>query len=36
MRDRSQDIRMFEDTMQILHQGWYEKNGIKVGDIISW
>ena len=27
MRDRTQDIQMFEDTMQILHQGWYEKNG---------
>ena len=22
---------MFEDTMQILHQGWYEKNGKRIG-----
>ena len=29
MRDRSYDISMFEDTMQILKQGWYEKNGRK-------
>ena len=30
MRDRSYDISMFEDTMQILKQGWYEKNGRKI------
>lgn len=30
MRDRTQEIRMFEDTMQILQQGWYEKNGKRI------
>ncbi len=30
MRDRSQDIRIFEDTMQILKQDWYEKNGKRI------
>ena len=30
MRDRTQDIQMFEDTMQILKQGWYEKNGRRI------
>ena len=30
MRDRTQDIQMFEDTMQILKQGFYEKNGSKI------
>ncbi len=30
MRDRTQEIRMFEDTMQILKQGWYEKNGRRI------
>lgn len=29
MRDRTPDIQMFEDTMQILKQGYYEKNGRK-------
>lgn len=29
MRDRSYEISMFEDTMQILKQGYYEKNGRK-------
>ena len=29
MRDRTPDIQMFEDTMQILKQGWYEKNDKK-------
>ena len=26
MRDRSSDVRMFENTMDILKQGWYEKS----------
>lgn len=30
MRDRTPDIQMFEDTMQILKQGFYEKNGSKI------
>ena len=30
MRDRSREINMFQDTMQILEQGYYEKNGKKV------
>lgn len=30
MRDRSYDISMLEDTLQILKHGWYEKNGKKV------
>ena len=30
MRDRTPDIRMFEDTMRILKQGFYEKNGRKI------
>ena len=30
MRDRTQEIRMFEDTMLILKQGWYEKNGRRI------
>ena len=30
MRDRSYEISMFEDTMQILKQGYYEKNGKKI------
>lgn len=29
MRDRTSDIQMFENTMQILNQGYYEKNGRK-------
>ena len=27
MRDRSKEIAMLEDTLKILKQGWYEKNG---------
>ena len=27
MRDRSKEIAMLEDTLKILNQGWYEKNG---------
>lgn len=30
MRDRTNEIRMFEDTMQILKQSWYEKNGRRI------
>lgn len=30
MRDRSYEISMFEDTMQILKQGYYGKNGKKI------
>ena len=30
MRDRSREISMLRDTLQILEQGWYEKNGKKV------
>ena len=30
MRDRSYDINMFEDTMQILKQGFYEKDTRKI------
>lgn len=30
MRDRNCDIQMLEDTLHILKQGWYEKNGRKV------
>ncbi len=30
MRDRTKEIRMLEDTLKILKQGWYEKNGKKV------
>ena len=30
MRDRSYDIQMLADTLQILERGWYEKNGRKV------
>lgn len=30
MRDRSYDINMFEDTMQILKQGFYEKDSRKI------
>ena len=28
MRDRSKEIAMLEDTLKILKQGLYEKNGI--------
>lgn len=27
MRDESKEIAMLEDTLKILNQGWYEKNG---------
>ena len=30
MRDRSKDIAMLEDTLKILKQGWYEKNGKRI------
>lgn len=30
MRDRTPDIQMFEDTMRILKQGYYEKNGRRI------
>ena len=30
MRDRTPDIQMFEDTIQILKQGFYEKDGRKI------
>lgn len=30
MRNRSYNIQMLADTLQILEQGWYEKNGRKV------
>ena len=30
MRDRTPDIQMFEDTMQKLKQGFYEKGGRKI------
>ena len=30
MRDRTPDIQKFEDTMQILKQGFYEKDGRKI------
>lgn len=30
MRDRTPDIQMFEDTMKILKQGYYEKDGRKI------
>lgn len=30
MRDRSREISMLRDTLQILEQGWHEKNGKKV------
>ena len=30
MRDRSREIDMLEDTLQILKQGYYEKNGKRV------
>lgn len=30
MRDRSKEIAMLEDTLKILNQGWYEKNGKRI------
>ncbi len=30
MRDRSKEIAMLEDTLKILKQGWYEKNGKRI------
>ena len=30
MRDRSKEIDMLEDTLKILKQGWYEKNGKRI------
>lgn len=30
MRDRTPDIQAFEDTMKILKQGYYEKDGRKI------
>ena len=30
MRDRTVDIQMFENTMQILTEGYYEKDGKKI------
>ncbi len=30
MRDRRPDISMLEDTLKILEQGWYEKDGRKI------
>ena len=30
MRDRSKEINMLEETLQIFSQGWYKKNGKKV------
>ena len=30
MRDRTKDIAMFQDTLQVLEQGYYEKNGKKI------
>lgn len=30
MRDRSKEINMLQDTLQILKQGYYEKNGKKI------
>ncbi len=30
MRDRTNDIEMLQDTLQILQQGYYEKNGKKI------
>lgn len=35
MRDRSCDVQMLEDTLHILKQGWYEKNGRKVNLVLS-
>lgn len=30
MRNRSKEIAMLEDTLKILKQGWYEKNGKRI------
>ena len=30
MKDRTKEISMLKDTLQILKQGWYEKNGEKI------
>lgn len=30
MRDKSKEIAMLEDTLKILKQGWYEKNGKRI------
>lgn len=30
MRDRSKEINMLNETLQIMKQGWYEKNGKRV------
>ena len=30
MRDRSRELKMFQETLQIFEQGYYVKNGEKI------